>query len=227
MPGIDSYTKLLLHCNGTDGSTTFTDDSGTSKTVTSVGTAQIDTAVSKFGGASGLFDGDSDYVYTSSHTDFAMGTGDFTVDYWAKFASSSLQDIWWIAYSDGFGVRMNRAGQTNKMSLLMAGSTWFDISYTIDTTAWHHFAFVRTGTNLLVFIDGTKVLDTTSSANLVCNTDVLIGTGNYGSGYYFNGQLDEFRISKGIARWTSDFTPPTEAYSTDTPTYNSGLMIVF
>ena len=50
-----SFTKLLLHCNGTDGSTTFTDEIG--KTVTANGNAQIDTAQSKFGGASGLFDG--------------------------------------------------------------------------------------------------------------------------------------------------------------------------
>ena len=81
----DSYTKALLHMDGSDGSTTFTDESGT--TWTANGNAQIDTAQSKFGGASGLFDGASDYLQTPYTADHNTGTGDFTIDQWIRFNS--------------------------------------------------------------------------------------------------------------------------------------------
>ena len=68
MPGIDEYTKLMLHMNGADGSQTFTDSSPSSKTVTTYGNAQIDTAQSKFGGASGLFPGGTDYISIANTT---------------------------------------------------------------------------------------------------------------------------------------------------------------
>ena len=78
----DSYTVALLHFNGADASTTFIDESG--KTWTASGNAQIDTAQSKFGGASGLFDGTGDSITTPDHADFDVGSGDFTVDFWMR-----------------------------------------------------------------------------------------------------------------------------------------------
>ena len=79
----DSYTKALLHFNGSDTSTTFTDESG--KTWTGAVTAQLDTAQKKFGTASLLLDGDSDYISTPDHADFDVGSGDFTIDFWVRF----------------------------------------------------------------------------------------------------------------------------------------------
>lgn len=81
--GINSFTKLLLHTDGTDGSTTFTDSSLSPKTISVFGNAQVDTAQSKFGGASALFDGTGDYL-TGSSADFAFGTNDFTIDFWMR-----------------------------------------------------------------------------------------------------------------------------------------------
>lgn len=78
----DSYTVSLLHMNGVDGSTTFTDESG--KSWTAKGNAQIDTAGSRFGGASALFDGSGDYMELPDHEDFNVGSGDFTVDFWFR-----------------------------------------------------------------------------------------------------------------------------------------------
>ncbi|MDI6787615.1 MAG: hypothetical protein QME51_04520, partial [Planctomycetota bacterium] len=79
----DAYTKALLHFDGTDASTTFIDESG--KIWTRYGNAQIDTAQSKFGGASGLFDGAGDYITTPDHNDFNLGSGNFTVDLRVRF----------------------------------------------------------------------------------------------------------------------------------------------
>jgi hypothetical protein len=86
IPGLaavdDAYTKALLHMDGTDASTTFTDESG--KTWTRSGDAQIDTDQYKFETASGKFDGSGDYVYTGDSADWDAGSGDYTVDYWAR-----------------------------------------------------------------------------------------------------------------------------------------------
>src|SRR3990167_8643626 len=89
MPGINSFTKLMLHMNGADTSTTFTDDSGTSKTATPSGNAQIDTAQSKFGGASGLFDGTGDYVTVANHADFNFSASNFTIDGWFRLNATT------------------------------------------------------------------------------------------------------------------------------------------
>jgi hypothetical protein len=80
--GNDTYTKVLLHFDGSDASTTITDSNsgGSAHTWTAAGNAQIDTAQYKFGGASGLFDGTGDWVTTPDHADFTLGSSDFTID---------------------------------------------------------------------------------------------------------------------------------------------------
>ena len=93
MPGIDSYTKLLLHCNGTDGSTSFLDDSGNSRTVTAIGSAQVDTAESKFGGASVLCSTKNDYLSVTDFLDLDLGSDDFTFDFWVKLNSGASQAL--------------------------------------------------------------------------------------------------------------------------------------
>lgn len=86
--GIDTYTKMLLHADGlVDSSTTITDSSDTPKTVTSAGSAQIDTAQYKYAEGSILFDGDGDYVTTADHADFNMADDAFTFDFWLRFAA--------------------------------------------------------------------------------------------------------------------------------------------
>src|SRR3990167_7740340 len=80
-------TSLMLHMDGADASTTFTDETG--KTVTANGNAQIDTAQSKFGGAAALFDGAGDYLTVSGSADWDLGTGDFTIDFWFRSAIES------------------------------------------------------------------------------------------------------------------------------------------
>ena len=95
-PSSDYYTASFLHLDGNDASTNFRDESG--KTWTAASNAQIDTAESKFGGASGLFDRASDVIKTPDHADFTLGSGDFTIDFRMRLAASGL-----IEYVCGHG----------------------------------------------------------------------------------------------------------------------------
>jgi hypothetical protein len=77
---------LLVGFDGSDGSTTFTDESGAAHALTAVGNVQVDTAQSKFGGASGLFDGAGDAITAADSAAWHFGTGDFTVEAWVRFS---------------------------------------------------------------------------------------------------------------------------------------------
>lgn len=216
-PGIDSYTKLMLHMDGADTSTTFTDSALTPKTVTANGNAQIDTALSKFGGASGLFDGTGDYLSTAASSDFDFGTGDFTIDLW-HYSS--------ITQPDGTGIVAGYTGagtgwlvaitDTGHLFFLANGTDQFECSSVVPLSSWVHIAIVRSGNVLTAYQNGVSVGTLTVTAGHTVNTDgngIVVGRARTDvDNSYFTGSLDELRISKGIARWTTNFTPPTLAY---------------
>lgn len=223
MSGIDSYTKLMLHMDGADASTTFTDSSLSPKTVTRYGNAQIDTAQSKFGGASGLFDGTGDYLSVPDSDDWYFGTGDFTIDFWVRF--NALPGAGVSAYIvnqrvDGYAAQqlaiVNTAGVYTIGYVVVAGGVvTITVSKTItpSTGTWYHFALVRTGNDFKVYQDGVQIGTTVTDDSEVQNIAAALDIGRWsGDGSYLNGHIDELRISKGIARWTNDFTPPTDPY---------------
>ncbi len=220
----DSYTKALLHMDGSDASTTFTDESG--KTWTANGNAQIDTAQSKFGGASGLFDGTGDYVDTPDSADFDFGSGDFTIDLWIKrgadgvtqyFAGQGNSSATISTTSFQCGVE-----STNKLAFyFMWGAGGADYSGCISTTSitvasgWVHVAFVRNGNTFTQYINGTADGTINLTGKTMNNSAYKFAFGRIGeyASNTWNGWLDEIRVSKGIARWTANFTPPTSAYA--------------
>ncbi len=219
---MDSYTKSLLHMNGTDGSTTFTDSAaGGTHTWTAHGNVQIDTAQSKFGGASGLFDGTGDYITTGDHADFAMGSGDFTIDAWARKNGGDGTQIHVLGKSNSTGGNADFWIRVTSTNMLQGG--FYDGSayqfaqhttaLTVDST-WHHVALIRVGNNLYVALDGvlSTAKDVTGKSMADSAYTVAVGRmGEYNT-QWWNGWIDEVRISKGIARWTSNFTPPTGEY---------------
>jgi hypothetical protein len=219
----NSYTVSLLHMDGADASTTFTDESG--KTWTAAGSAQIDTAQSKFGGASGLFDGTGDYISTPDSADFYYGTGAFTIESQVMFAA--IAEGWNVIYFQGadvnnfvvWGVLRSSTTYTMQFSVRLVGTYTINHVYSISnpgTTNWAHYAIVRNGNDFINFVGGTgsTLTDTDEIPNFA--SSVYIGgepsilSGGAGG---INGWLDEVRISKGIARWTGNFTPPTSAYA--------------
>lgn len=220
---LDYYTKLLLHCEGTDGSTTFTDEAGHS--VTAVNNAQIDTAQYKFQTASALFDGAGDYIYLADSDDWNFGANNFTVDFWIRPNDLiNTQNICGQCSPTGvstyasFGISLVTAESMFKVQawVFTSGMTQHFVAANIAIgSGWHHIALIRNGSYLRLYQDGILV-----GSNSWLGTDPLTNSpnqlsfGRYGEidSSYFNGWLDEIRISKGIARWTANFTPPAEPY---------------
>jgi hypothetical protein len=211
-PVAPSAATLLLSMDGSDGSTTFTDDSPTNASFTAYGNAQISTAESKFGGASGLFDGDGDYIL-SDDVPFDYD-GDFTIDFWIRRTgpgvggartifnggniSGSIFGVPHVQLTPDFALAWDNAAA--------AGITGGDAP--LDT--WVHVACVRSdGTNTL-YVDGVSVGTSAQSFPLVTSTVVIGGAPNYG--FYFEGHIDEFRMVEGEALWDSNFTPPSSPY---------------
>jgi hypothetical protein len=211
--------KLLLHCDGSDASTTFTDNSSLAHTVTANGNAQIDTAQSKWGGASGLFDGTGDYLTVPDHADLILTSGDWTVECWLRLNSLAANAIimqravgtgiypwqfWFDSSTAKFGFRGFNTSANTEFDLL---------SSVVTTGVWYHLAGVRDGNTMRFFLDGvSQGTDTVSIAlATTSSTSLSIGAANTGS-TSFNGWIDDVRITKGTARYTANFTPPTAAF---------------
>jgi hypothetical protein len=230
VPGIDPYTNLLLHMDGINGSTTFNDSSQSPKILSVVGNAKIDTSQSKFGGSSAKFNGNGDYLSTADSTDWYLGTGDFTIDCWARFSSlpadGSIMLLSQQMSSNGstnYDFRIDRSDTTYYLLFRLYNpgtgvNTWVSVPMNSPpvTNTWYHFAVCRQGTNWYFFKDGIQQGTVQVNANSVEDLDrgiTIGGAGGGWTGYSFIGWIDEFRWSKGIARWTSNFTPPTGPYT--------------
>jgi hypothetical protein len=235
----DSYTKLLLHLDGPDASVMFMptlfnfidDESMTrnDKRVAYVGTAQIDTAQYQLGSSSLLLDGNSDYLTSADSADWYFATGNFTIDFWIKIAAatnymmivSQVQSDtakWCVYYRNGTLAFTGYATSNGTY-----GSIYGSSGTPLDDGEWHHCAVVRNGTSagsVKLYLDGTvmTVSGTDFGAGAIGDWAAALEIGRQNvtnSNYFFNGWIDELRISKGIARWTEDFTPPTEPYEQD------------
>jgi hypothetical protein len=210
MSGNDAFAKLLLHMDGADGSTTFIDSSAAARTMTAVGNVQIDTTQSVFGGASGLFDGTGDVITAAGHADFNF-TGDFTFDCRMRMnGANNPQALIGVGGQPGGQILVRPTGAVlvyaaNSL-IVNAGAVAF------GATTWYHIAVVRVGTAWTVYRDGVSYA-TGTSANTWGNATDTLEIGDTISGAFdFGGWMDEVRLSN-IARWTADFTPPTEEYS--------------
>ena len=226
--GIDSYTKLMLHCDGTNGSTTFTDTVG--KTVTKYGTAQISTAQYKFNGSSGLFDGTGDYLTIPHSTDFEFGSEDFSIDCWVRPSNISASQF--IACEHNYGTLGSyylTITSTGKLMSYLYYSSNSNVQITSDASLtlneWNHVFVGRTNGVMYLGLNGTVKSAALTQTLVNPNTVFTIGEQTNGSNYYA-GYLDEFRISKGICRWNANFTPPTAPYSIDAISTNVNVPIV-
>ncbi len=214
--GNDSFTEVLLHFDNN-----LTDSSSNGFTVVQDGGTGDSYVAGKFSQA---------LDFTAANTGFSIADapeiqfdgGDFTVDCWLKptisgdsdnhqflnKSNGTTTDWFFLYFSDQlrFGIPA--------LSFNTAA-----VPVSIEDGNWHHVAFVRSGTNYYMFLDGSEI-DSGSVSGAVSNTsgaDLGIGhfKTNFSQQYY--GLMDEVRISKGIARWTASFTPPTAPYSSSAP----------
>lgn len=208
----DSYTKALLHCDGANASTTFTDESG--KTWTAVGNAQLTTTAPKFGTACGTFDGTGDRITVPASSDFNFGTSDFTIDFWAKAGTTQMgvmsQNSASNADAGHWSFWFNVGA--NNIRLYVGGTSTLTGTFT-QSNVWNHIALVKSSGNFIIFANGTSLGSVANSTSIGSSTIGLkIGAALNTSSTDYTGKLDEIRISKGIARWTTTFTPPTSEY---------------
>lgn len=209
----EGYSTALLNMNGTDASTTITDES--EKTWTASGNAQIDTAQSKFGGASALFDGASDYITGEDSVDYNWADNtDFTIDFWARPNAAGAQEYFYDGRGAG-GTAISPLiykSSGNVVIYNVNGATRITGTTALSTATWYHIAITRSGDNTKLFINGTQEGSTYTDNNAYVNAapgPVLgINTGDFSTSD-FNGWLDSVRVVKGLALWTSNFTAPT------------------
>lgn len=218
---------LLSHFDGPNNSVTFTDQSPSANSLSAVGDAKLATAQKRYGTASLAMDGSGDYAVVASSSNFNFGTStDFTVEAWVYVVtsgSSSTGATWFTTKGRKyyFGLYNGYIIVGNASVNIFIGST----AFTSYRDKWTHVAHTRSGTTHRVFIDGVLMATATSSASIGETNEMYIGNDPY-YGPVYNGWIDEVRVTKGVARYTSNFTVPSSAYPdadptatpTDTPT---------
>lgn len=220
-PGVDAYTvaptvgdpdfdqvSLLLHMDGADGSTTFTDSSAAPKALTHTSNVQISTLRGMSEGTSAYFTGGK---LTASSNEFAFGTGDFTVEFCLYRVSTQWEWAGLFAIGGIAGLSLRIVGGSNTLNFIHSSSTNFSATYAyLRVGAWDHVAVCRYSGTTSVYINGVLGGSGSHTQNHT-STSLEIG-GNAGQDAGLVGYIDEFRITKGVARYTANFTPPTEAF---------------
>jgi hypothetical protein len=188
-----------------------------------VADAQISTSVFKYGTGSMKFDGTGDYLLTPNKTLFSFGTGDFTIEMWV--------------YPNSFAgyntlIEARSGGTVSSYGLFIDITTgkiyWYDASGVqlsssgLTLNAWAHVAVSRTSGVLKLFIAGVQVYSAANTNAQNPTGNFVIGRNIESSPIYFNGYIDDLRVTKGIGRYTATFTPPTAAFPNLGPTYPSG-----
>jgi hypothetical protein len=212
-----SQVSLLLHGDGPNGSTTFTDTSPTPKIASVGGTAKISTASSKFGGASMLFDGTNGcgLTYTGPFNDFIF-PDDFTIELWFKAnnAASNYQRFLCTKTGnwDAKTISLGYGYPTNRRISMTVGSGVFGVAGTtvLNSNQWYHYAVSRSGSTVRMFLDGQ--LEATGTEASSVGTGSLFVSGYFITTEFLDGYIDDLRITKGVARYTSNFTPPTAPF---------------
>lgn len=203
-------------------------------TVTLSGNAARSAVKSKFGGYAAYFDGAGDYLYpVTNGTDFAFGTGDFTVEMWVYLpslgAGRSLYDGR-PASTNGVYVSMY-VSATNTLNLMVSSTSKVTGTTALTASTWHHVALCRSGTSTKLFLNGVQEGATYSDSNAYLGSAnrPFIGIDSYNSSAGpMLGYIDDLRITKGVARYTANFTPPTAAFPhgavPGTPTENALIL---
>ena len=212
--GIDANTLLMLHGEN------FTDESKNPITPTSTGVSIVTDG--KYGKAF-RFNGSS-YINITKDSRFNFGTNSFTIDCWIKIDTTGTGDIVCLGGKSGAycpPVYFCLVPGEKIRAILSTGSGVGSIFYDktsstiIAANTWVHLAFVRNATDVGFYINGVRDsnMNATKTENIFTTTGLnLIGyQEGQPSDHYYKGYLDELRISN-VARWTSDFTPPTQPY---------------
>jgi hypothetical protein len=205
-------TALLMHMDGTNGSTVFTDSSINANPFTAFNVASISTTDPKFGSGCGAFNGGR---VTGNVYGLGLSTGDFTVEMFVKPAAlggytaimqleSSTGNYIYIGMNTGSG----RPFQYDNGTVLESS-----VPFTVGV--WQHWALVRKSGVNTMYLNGTQVATAAWTKDLGVAATVTVG-GTSGNTQYYNGAVDELRITKGVALYTANFTPPSAPFPNPT-----------
>ena len=196
----------------------------TAKVVTFNDNAQLDTTVKKFGSAALKLDGTNDSISIPSSGDLGFGTNtDFTIEFWAYANTTGLTSATLFDLRDngtdaeGISVAFRAAGEVDMRVGTTTAITGSGAG--IATGVWKHYALAREGTNTRLFVDGTqRGIKTSDTTDYGASKGLVIGADFDGASQNVTGWIDDFRIERGVAKYTSNFTAPTAAHTGDKDT---------
>ena len=232
--------EALLPFDGTNGATSTTDLSDRGNTVTFGGDAEISTAQSKFGGSSLSLDGNGDYVDLPQATN-QLVSEDFTIEFWFRInsgAGSETIGLFGSYYTtpSGKGMIMASSATYNQVYFQWhyGASDWAYLNQTqgtrtaLSNNTWYHVAVTRSGSTWRLFLNGTQE-DSVTQSSYITDSGSTTRLGNYGpsatASHGLNGYIEDFRITRGVARYTSNFTAPTSAHPTSTGDVNKVVVV--
>ena len=193
--------SALLHFDGTDASTTFTDEKG--HTFTAVGNAQIDTAQSKWGGSSLLLDGSGDWIESAASSDWSIPTGPWAIDGWVRINSLAANVSLCSRRSGGTNGWAVEIGSDGSIYLRAnIGGSWNDFwmhsaTGVLTTGAWYYVGVKRVSSAWTIWVSGTQVASLTNAGSMSDEAQPLrIGSSNNSGEASFNGWIDDFRFTK-------------------------------
>jgi hypothetical protein len=210
-----SSVSLLLPFDGANDSTTITDYSPNPKTLTVYGSARIRTEQSQWGGSSFRSFGGADALQATS-SDFAFGTGVGTVEFWLRPILSNATNFGRIIQVGDFPLagawQLVRQTSTNPLRLLLDLTTGsgtglrLEPTTTLSSSAFTHVALTFNRPTVSIYVAGTSVASGSYNYNLTRTDLSILNDTNRNIG--LDAWIDDLRITKGVVRYTGNFTPP-------------------
>ena len=205
-------TSLLLNGTGTGIEKTILDSSMNNNPIQIIGDAFLSSAVKKYGDYSMSFDGTGDRLTLYDDETFNLSGVASTIEMWFYCNSIDATEQMLISkHTNGSGLSWTLAVTSTYCRTVTNGGT---ITLTSNTTitagVWHHIALVADGTTLKHFLNGTQIGTINATLSNESPMRVVVGANSWNSpDRHFNGYIDDLRITKGVARYTANFTPPT------------------
>jgi hypothetical protein len=199
----------LLHMDGSNGSTSFPDVKG--NTWAATGNAQVTTTSPKFGSGALLTDGTGDWIQSGPVAAYDLISSDFTIEFWVNpTAVSGLRFCFdlFTASTTGLCFYLNGTG----FSLDRGSTVILAVAGVFSAGVYQHVAITRSGNSWRVFVDGVQKGSTITAAVALTSSQTLRIANDKGNNFCMNGRIDDFRFTKGVARYTANFTPPAAAF---------------
>jgi hypothetical protein len=226
---LQSVQNTIYLANGTSGGIY---DSAAVDALETVGDAKISTAVTKFSGGTSIYlDGTGDYLLAEPTPNLELGSGDFTIEFWLYRVGTGRMALYHGSFGADYSIGIDLSSVTANTIGIWAssnGSSWNLLNadtggngigtIAVTQNTWTHIAFVRSGTTWMTFIDGVRDKNVTGVSGSIVNRatypKAIAAWFSSGSMAQLNGYISDFRVTKGYARYTSTFTPPTTPFLT-------------